>query len=210
MDKRFWGIIVAIVLIFGGIIAFSGHKNNGGGGQPTNHVTGNNKKHVTLVEYGDYECPACESYYPVVKQVIAKYQDDISFQFRNMPLTQIHPNAFAGARAAEAAALQNKFWQMHDMLYDNQSAWAQAGDPTTFFNDYATQLGLDMAQFKTDYASSKVNGAINADIDAFNKTGAAVATPTFFLDGKRIDTKADFGTFQKIIDAEITQKNPAS
>lgn len=210
MDKRFWGVIIAIILIFAGVIALSNKGNNSANEQPTNHVMGNNKKNVTLVEYGDYQCPACEEYYPVVKQVVAEYKDSIQFQFRNLPLTQIHQNAFASARAAEAAALQNKFWEMHDMLYDNQSAWTQASDPTTVFDDYAKQLGLNVDQFKKDYASSKVNGAINADIAAFNKTGAATQTPTFFLDGKRIDTKADKATFTKLLDAEIAKKNPSN
>lgn len=206
MDKRFWGVIVAIILIFVGIIAFS-NKDKDASGSPSNHTTGSNSKNVTLVEYGDYQCPACEQYYPVVKQVVAKYKGDIKFQFRNLPLTQIHPNAFVGARAAEAAALQNKFWEMHDLLYDNQKAWSEAGKPTDYFNDYATQLGLNLDQFKKDYASSKVNGTINADIDAFNKTGAATQTPTFFLDGKRIDTDSNLASFEKLLDAEIAKKN---
>ncbi len=205
MDKRFWGVIVAIILVFGGIIAFS-NKDKTSGGSASNHTTGSNSKNVTLLEYGDYQCPACGEYYPVVKQVVADYKDDIKFQFRNLPLTQIHPNAFAGARAAEAASLQNKFWEMHDLLYDNQSSWSTASSPTQFFNDYATQLGLNVTQFKSDYAGSKVNGTINADINAFNKTGAATQTPTFFLDGKRIDTKADVATFKKLLDAEIAKK----
>ncbi|MGF7229582.1 MAG: DsbA family protein [Candidatus Saccharibacteria bacterium] len=209
MDKRFMGIIAAIILIFGGVIILSNHKNNGSIGQPSNHTTGKNAKSVALIEYGDYECPACESYYPVVKQVVAQYQNDISFQFRNLPLTQIHPNAFAGARAAEAASLQSKFWEMHDALYDNQNTWSTSSDPTTFFWQYAQQLGLNVTKFKTDYASSQVNGTINADIDAFNKTGAATQTPTFFLDGKRIDTTATLASFQKVLDAEIAQKSTA-
>jgi protein-disulfide isomerase len=205
MDKRFWGVIVAIILIFFGIIAFS-NKDKGASGSPSNHTTGKNSKSVTLVEYGDYQCPACEQYYPVVKQVIAKYKDDIKFQFRNLPLTQIHPNAFVGARAAEAASLQNKFWEMHDLLYDNQTTWSEASNPSDYFNEYATQLGLNVDQFKKDYASSAVNSTINADIDAFNKTGAATQTPTFFLDGKRIDTDSNLASFEKLLDAEIAKK----
>lgn len=209
MDKRFWGIIVAIIVIFGGVIALSNHKNAGSNAPASNHTEGNNSKGVTLLEYGDYECPACESYYPVVKQVVAQYNDKITFQFRNLPLTQIHPNAFAGARAAEAASIQGKFWQMHDALYDNQSTWSTSSDPTPYFAQYAQQLGLNVSKFKTDYASDQVNGVINADIDAFNKTGAATQTPTFFLDGKRIDTTATVGSFQKALDAEITAKSSA-
>lgn len=209
MDKRFWGIILVIILIFGGIIFFNNKKEDNAtkNVQATQHVTGNNKKNVTLIEYGDYQCPACGQYYPVVKQVVEKYKDDIKFQFRNLPLSQIHPNAFASARAAEAASLQGKFWEMHDKLYDNQNVWSSGSNPADYFNQYAEDLGLNVAQFKTDFASSKVNATINADIEAFNKTGASMATPTFFLDGKRIDTTNTVESFSKQIDAEIAAKN---
>jgi protein-disulfide isomerase len=207
MDKRFWGIIGVIILIFGAIVIINNKSNSGSTASPSHHVEGSNKKNVVLLEYGDYQCPACESYYPVVKQVAEKYKDDIQFQFRNLPLTQIHQNAFVGARAAEAAALQNKFWEMHDLLYDNQSMWSESSDPTSYFYKYATELGLNVDQFKKDYASSKVNDTINADIAAFKKTGATEATPTFFLDGKKIETTASVDSFAKQIDAEIANKN---
>lgn len=207
MDKRFWGIILAIILIFGGIVYFNNRSDSNSTASPSNHVEGNNTKGVTLVEYGDYQCPACESYYPIVKEVVAKYKDQIQFQFRNLPLTQIHQNAFVGARAAEAAALQNKFWEMHDMLYENQDTWSESSDPASYFYKYATELGLNLDQFKKDYASSKVNDTINADLNAFKKTGAQQATPTFFLNGKKIDTTASVDSFSKQIDAEIANKN---
>src|SRR4051812_37282318 len=110
MDKRFLGILGAIIIIFIGIFAISQHSSNnsgtnGSGSQATNHVEGGNAKGVTLVEYGDYECPICEAYYLPLKQAVAQYSSDIHFQFRNLPLTAIHQNAFAAARAAEAAAL---------------------------------------------------------------------------------------------------------
>src|SRR5579872_2529873 len=150
MDKRFIGIIVLIAAVFIGVAVINGHSksnnssSNSSATQPTNHVEGSAKTGVKLVEYGDYECPICELYYQPIKQIAAKYNDQILFQFRNLPLTQIHPNAFAGARAAEAAAMQNKFWQMHDALYDNQSSWANSSNPTPYFNQYAQELGLDV------------------------------------------------------------------
>ena len=128
------------------------------------HVEGNTKSGITLVEYGDYQCPFCGQYFPIVKQVQAEFNDQIAFQFRNFPLVSVHQNAFAGARAAEAAALQGKFWEMHDLLYQNQSQWSEGGDPTSFFKQYALQLGLNVDQFNKDYASTKVNNAINADM----------------------------------------------
>lgn len=205
MNWRFLSILGVIVIIFTSIIVVNSKKNVVG--TVSNHTEGTSSKQVTLLEYGDYECPACGKYYPVVKQVVAGYSTRIVFQFRNLPLTQIHPNAFAGARAAEAASLQGKFWQMHDMLYENQTTWGSASSPTSFFNQYAAELGLNVPQFKTDFASDKVNGTINADLDAFNKTGATLQTPTFFLDGKRIDVNATADSFHKVLDAELAQKN---
>src|ERR1700761_1110554 len=156
MDKRFLAIIGVIIVVFIGVATYNNHKSNGGAStgstsKPTNHVEGNLTSKVTLVEYGDYECPVCESYFSTVQQVAQKYNAQIKFQFRTLPLSQIHPNAFAGARAAEAADLQGKFWQMHDLLYDQNDAyyasnetdstWINASDPTTFFDQYAAQLG---------------------------------------------------------------------
>lgn len=200
MDKRFWGIILVIVLIFGGLVVFNKNNKSDSNVQPTSHVMGTTKNSVTLLEYGDYQCPACERYYPVVKQVVAQYQDRIQFQFRNLPLNQIHQNAYAGARAAEAAALQNKFWEMHDALYDQQSNWSASSNPKPFFDAYAKQLGLNVTQFDKDFASENVNNLINADLTAFNKTGATVETPTFFLNGKLINPGATAAEFQKLLD----------
>jgi protein-disulfide isomerase len=189
MDKRFLGILAVIVVIFVGIFAFSQNSGNKSGStgnsstQPTHHVTGQGKSGVTLMEYGDYQCPICEIYYKPLKDATAQYSSDIYFQFRNLPLSAIHPNAFAGARAAEAASLRGKFWQMHDKLYENQSAWDTQSNPQPTFENFAKQIGLNVDQFKQDYSSSEVNDAINADLAAFNRTGKEKATPTFFLNG---------------------------
>src|SRR4051812_15866432 len=112
MSKQFLGVIAAIILVFVGIFAFSGNKSNNGSsgssgkGELTQHVTGKGTTGVTLVEYGDYQCPFCGAYYPILKQVTNEFGDQIKFQFRNFPLPSLHQNAFAGARAAEAASQQ--------------------------------------------------------------------------------------------------------
>jgi len=196
MDKRFWAIIGVIVVIFGGILVFHSHNSSNtskGSSQPTNHVEGNLNAKVTLLEYGDYQCPVCESYYQTVQQVQQKYNDTVKFQFRNLPLP-MHPNAFAGARAAEAADLQGKFWQMHDALYDpqNYSEWAydtaaqqvSSANPMPYFKNYAKAIGLDVNKFQTDFASMTVNNRINADVAAFKATKQSEGTPSFFINGK--------------------------
>jgi protein-disulfide isomerase len=220
MSKQFWAIIVAVIVVFIGIFAITGNKSSTSGGKSssgtlTQHVEGVGQDHITLVEYGDYQCPYCAEYYPFIKQAETEFNQQITFQFRNFPLTSLHPNAFAAARAAEAAGLQNKFWQMHDALYDQSdlyyqenekiSNWVGASDPTTFFNQYAQQLGLNVNQFKTDYASTKVNDLVNADMSEGNKLGIT-GTPTFYIDGKQTQIGQSLGSFETAIKAEIAKK----
>lgn len=222
MDKRFWGILVIIAVLLGGIFFFTSSNkaapSSGGSGGLTNHVEGGGSTGVKLVEYGDFQCPACGSYYPLLKQVVQKYQDQIFFQFRNFPLYQIHQNAMAGARAAEAADMQGKYWQMHDKLYDENdlyyeaqqqgqvySTWISSTSPLDQFSGYASTLGLNVAKFKQDYASAAVNDRIQADLKEGNNLKVD-STPTFFLDGKKISNPTSLDAFSKVIDAEIQQK----
>lgn len=215
MSKQFLGVIAAIVLIFAGIAVFSGNKSSDGGtsssssASPTSHVIGKGTTGVKLVEYGDYQCPFCGTYYPVLKQVTAEFGDQIKFQFRNFPLQSIHRNAFAAARAAEAAGLQNKYWEMHDKLYENQNAWSESSSPSGIFEGYAKQLGLNVEQFKRDFASDKVNAAINADLAEAGKL-KITGTPTFFIDGKQIQIGQTFADFEKVIKSEIAKKGSAN
>jgi protein-disulfide isomerase len=200
MDKRFLSILAVLVIIFGGIFVVSQNSSNGttknntsSGSQATNHVQGENAKNVTFLEYGDYECPICGAYYQPLKQAMTPdLLKNIHFQFRNLPLTSIHPNAFAGARAAEAAGLQGKYFEMHDKLYDNQdpsgkAGWVASSDVLNkYFVTFAQQLGLKVDQFKKDYSSGAVNDAVNADMNEFTKTKQQQATPTFFINGKYV------------------------
>lgn len=219
MDKRFMAILAAIIIIFVGIFAFSKHSDNSNSsssnGQPTSHIEGKGSKSVTLVEYGDYQCPVCEAYHQILEQVEAKYTNDIYFQFRNLPLVSIHKNAYAAARAAEAAGQQNKYFEMHRQLYDatNWQAWTVSSSPTSYFQNYAQTLGLDLNKYNSDYNSNKVNDLINADIAEFNKTGQQMATPAFFLNGKYIANSSladqngpSVEKFSTLLDAEIAKK----
>jgi protein-disulfide isomerase len=232
MDRRFLAILAGLVILFVGIFVVTQHSSNSantaGGSknstQATKHVEGLNQKNITLVEYGDYQCPICGAYYQPLKEAVAQLNNDIQFQFRNLPLVSVHPNAFAGARAAEAAGLQGKYWQMHDKLYENQdpqgqSGWVASQNPLQYFDAFAQQIGLNTAKFDQDYKSTKVNDAINADLAAFNKTGKPEATPTFFLDGKYVNN-LDFGDSKtgqpsaakivQVVNAEVAKKNSSS
>ncbi len=208
MSKQFLGVVAAILLLFVGIFYSSTHKTaqkaSGNTSAATQHIEGNLNSSVKLVEYGDFQCPFCEQYHPTLQTVVATYKDQISFQFRNFPLVNAHPNAFAAARAAEAAAIQGKYWEMHDTLYSaaNWQSWTPSNAPSDLFNGYAQQLGLNLDQFKKDYASSKVNDAINADMAA----GTALditGTPTFFINGKKVQIANTVEAFQKVLDAEL-------
>lgn len=209
MSKNFLiAIVVSILGLFGIFKLTSKKDTTTNTGSKTNssvlsqNVIGKNTKKVVLVEYGDFQCPACGQYHPLVKQLISKYQNDIEFQFRNYPLQQIHPNARVAARAAEAAAKQGKYWEMHNLLYEQQDNWKSSTSANTVFEGYASQIGLDTAKYKTDFASDAVNATINADFAEGTKLGVN-STPTFFLQGKKITNPQTADGFYKLIDAAI-------
>lgn len=213
MDKRFLLIIAALVVIFGGIFWFTksnSSNNTGSTGENSsqtsgsNNVIGNNTTGVELVEFADYQCPACYQFHPIVEQIVEEYGDRISFQFRNFPLVQIHPNAMIAARAAEAAGMQGKFWEMNDLLFTNQQNWSSVSNPTSIFVHYAEQLGLDTAKFQEDMSSSATLAIINADVSAAQALGAT-GTPTFVLNGKKIDTPNSYEAFAKLLDDAIAE-----
>lgn len=214
MSSRFAVILAVIVIVFGGIFVFNKNKSDPSNPSSSkdsaslisNHTEGTANTGVTLVEYGDFQCPACTSYYPIVKQVVETYKDKVSFQFVNFPLYQIHQNAMIAHRAAEAANKQGKFWEMHDLLYTNHDTWANASNASTYFDGYANQLGLNIDQFKKDSASSAVNDIINADLTKGRKAGVD-STPTFFLNGKKIEKNPqNLDEFKKLIEDAIASK----
>jgi protein-disulfide isomerase len=217
VTKQFWIALLVIAVILGTVLVISNHGTTTtvDKGAPTQHTEGTSPEGVILLEYGDYQCPVCASFYAVTKQVAAKYATSVVFQFRNLPLVSIHQNAFAGARAVEAASIQGKFWEMHDILYESQSSWSQLTDPTPAFDSYAHSLGLNVSKFDADYASDRANNLINADLAAFNKTGDDMATPTYYLDGHKVNNnllvdatsgQPSIDAFSKVIDAELAKK----
>lgn len=215
MNKQFIAVLLVLVAALFGVATLTKEKtdpgSNGGNGssqaKPSEHVVGTGNKKVTLIEYGDFQCPACKSYYPIVQQIKQAYGDDIKFQFRNFPLTQIHPNAFIGHRAAEAAGKQGKFFEMHDLLYEQQDSWSRASDPSSVLHSYAEQLSLNIDQFKKDMTSPDIAAIINADIKEAQDVGAN-STPTFVINGRKIEENPkSLDDFKKLIDEEIAKAN---
>lgn len=215
MKSRFSIILIACVVIFGGILFFSkkdASAPTGSDGQPiqaTNHVKGSGTTGVVLVEYGDFQCPACGTYFTAVEEVVKKYGDKITFQYRNFPLRQIHPNAMLAHRAAESASNQGKFWEMYSSLYSGQDTWSSLQDPTSVFRSYAEALKLDMTKFDNDLKSQAVNDTINADIAEGQKLNIS-GTPTFVLDGKVIESPRSAEDFNKLIDEAIAAKQASN
>jgi protein-disulfide isomerase len=182
-----------------------GSNNPAGNAQASSHVVGAGEEGVTLTEYGDFQCPACKSYYPMVKQIKSEYGDKITFQFRHFPLNQIHPHAYQASRAAEAAGIQGKFFEMHDLLYENQDSWSGLSDVTGVFEGFAQQLALDMEKYKNDVISAEVGAVIDADIREGQNAGAN-STPTFLINGQKIDKNPQsLDEFKQLIDSKLQE-----
>jgi protein-disulfide isomerase len=145
------------------------------------HIQGPATALVTLVEYGDYECPYCGAAYPIIKKVQARMGKRLRFVFRNFPITTSHPRAEQAAEAAEAAATQGKFWQMHDLLYENQRRLRDQD-----LRAYAEKLGLDLARFDKELAEHVHAERIHEDFLSGVRSGVN-GTPTFYINGARHD-----------------------
>jgi protein-disulfide isomerase len=156
--------------------------------QPDDNLIGDSEAPVVIIEYSDFQCPACANAYPIIKQAIEQFDPmDVVFAYRHLPLRQIHPNADLAARAAEAAGIQGAFYPMHDLLFDNQADWSGERNPRDTFVGYAESLGLDVDQFANDLISEEVRSKVNRHYDeAETLLGARLATPTVYLNGQRL------------------------
>jgi protein-disulfide isomerase len=152
------------------------------------HIQGRADAPVTLVQYGDYECPYCGAAYPIIKQVQAEMGDRLRFVFRNFPITTSHPHAEQAAEAAEAAAAQGKFWEMHDLLYENQRRLRDDD-----LHSYAEALGIDVEVFSKELAEHVYVDRIHEDFMSGVRSGVN-GTPTFFINGVRHDDSYEFET----------------
>lgn len=149
------------------------------------HASGPKNAPVTLVEYGDYQCPHCGHAYPVIKQIQEEFGDKLNFVFRNFPLSESHPHAFIAALATEAAAKQDAFWPMHDLLFENQQR-LNYGNLLV----YASTLHLDVEEFKSSMDDEALKEKVEADFESGIVSGVN-GTPTFFINGKRFNGGVD-------------------
>lgn len=224
MSKKSWIIFAVILVAFGGLLfAYNNSskidlkdvdvskviEKNDQNGQIEEHLYGNKDAKIVLIEYGDYQCAGCASMSKKMKTLSEEYTDKVAFVFRNYTMDG-HPNSLSAAAAVESASLQGKFWEMHDLIYENQSDWANAGvdERNDLYTSYATELKLDEAKFKEDMKSEKVRKKIEFD-KATAKEAKLDATPFFVLNGEKVDTDiwGDDEKFRAKINEVLKQNN---
>ena len=145
------------------------------------HQIGPADARVVVVEYGDFECPNCKQAAPAVEMLLKRFEGQVRFVYRHYPLEQVHPHAVTAAEAAECAAAQGRFWEMHRLLFDNQSALE-----LDYLNSYAQRIGLDMTRYAQEMFDHAHLERVRSDIESGRKSGVR-ATPGFFINGKRQD-----------------------
>jgi protein-disulfide isomerase len=166
------------------------------------HIQGSPRARVTLVQYGDYQCPYCGEAYSIIKRIQKRFGSDLRFVFRNFPITEAHPFAETGAELAEAAGAQGKFWEMHDFLYENQQSLSNVD----FFVDYAQKkLGLDGKRLKEEVLTRAYTPRIKEDFTSGIRSGVN-GTPTFFINDYRHNGSYDYDVLEEAIEIALGTK----
>jgi protein-disulfide isomerase len=165
------------------------------------HAEGSADAPLTLVEYGDYQCPFCGAAYPVVKLLQETLGKNLRFVFRNFPLTEAHPYALLAAEAAEAAALQGKFWEMHDLMFEQQDLLEPDIVPV-----WAEKIGLNLEKLGNDIQDGSVAARIKEDRRSGIRSGVN-GTPTFFINGRRHDAAPDYDALLAALEAELAPRH---
>lgn len=165
------------------------------------HVIGPDDAPITLVEFSDLQCPACKSYDPLVKEILEQNPETVRFTYKHFPL-DFHANAKISAYAAEAAGLQDAFYEMQELLFERQEEWAEMKDPSETFTSYAEELELDIEKFSSDITSEEVKKKVETDLN-IGITSGVKATPSFFLNGTLLRNPGSLEGFQNLIDTEL-------
>jgi protein-disulfide isomerase len=163
------------------------------------HILGKPGAEITLVEYGDYECSHCGHAYPLIKKLTKEFNNDLLFVFRNFPMQESHPNAMIAAQAAEAAGIQNKFWDMHDLIFEHQD---ELDENNLIY--FAETLNLDVNQFQNDLHSQNIISKIESDFESGIRSGVN-GTPTFFINDQRLDSYDE--SYESLADAVRNAEN---
>lgn len=171
------------------------------------HLRGRADAPVLIEEYGDFQCPPCGFLHPILKRLEGEYETQLRVAYRHYPLRNMHKHADEAARAAEAAALQGKFWQMHDLLFEKQKEWKDAATARPLFLNYARTLGLDLAKFTQDIDSTNIIKRVMSD-EAQGAARGVSGTPTVFLNGREIpfEVVTNYDSFRAVIERQLAAK----
>ncbi|MGB1310157.1 MAG: DsbA family protein [Leucothrix sp.] len=172
-------------------------------------MKGNPDAKLTLVEYSDFQCPACRAQHQAIRKIWAPIKGSVRFVYRHFPLSNIHPHAITAAHYSEAAAKQGKFWELHDMLFDRQGQWSGVKEIKPVFDGYVEELKLDKVQFAKDLASDEIRDKVASDIQSAKQAQAA-STPTLFLNGQLLRDVREADKLKAVIRQAIKDAEPAN
>lgn len=206
-------IIIGAVVLAGGLALYMSRQGNAAeatnetGAQPVassggGRIRGAADAPVTLVEYGDFQCPTCGHYHPILMELLSRYQGKLKLEYHHYPLIQIHPNAMGAALAAESAGDQGKYWEMHDLLYERQREWSPNPNAEAMFLQYALQLGLDGNRFMQSMRSPEARDRVLADVTRGNSI-VKEGTPTFLINGQPVGGLPNLEGLQQKIDGHL-------
>lgn len=168
------------------------------------HTLGPSDAPITLVEYGDFQCPHCAQAHPVVKNILDEHEGDVQFVYRHYHVTQPNLTTLNASRTAVAAKRQDQFWEMHDLLFERQDEWGQDPDASQMFRDYAEELSLDMDQFEQDFEEAQ--SRVERDVSIAQQLSVA-STPTFYLNGELVEDS--FRELPKRVESELETRETA-
>lgn len=206
--KNPWVIVfIATVALFAAAFYFAGgaDERNNEGVQELTHVKGNPDAQVVLEEYSDFQCPACAAMAPVVLGLMEEFGDQIRFEYKHFPIQQAHPYAVQAAMAAEAAGQQGKFYEFHDLLFENQAIWSRSATPNALFQQYAAELELDMDLFRRHANASLLRDKVLAQQVEGRERGVT-GTPTMYLNGQRMT----YSTYPEFLEQVVRALDPSA
>ena len=196
-------VAVSFIVLLGGALVYSAVKDGSTDEVVTlaEKVKGNPESTVILAEYSDFQCPACASFTPILEEIMSEYGDQLRFEYHHFPLISIHPSAELAARVSEAAGVQGKFWEMHDLLFERQASWSQSINPKNQFTDFAKELGLDVDAFNRHLNTKAVRETVQEDMRE-GRSLQITGTPSFYLNGEKMEITT-FEDFKKQIEVAI-------
>lgn len=208
LDKlKKWGVwaVVAVVILYSGYrvvkwvsTPVSQELAEGIVVTQSDWTKGSEDAQLVLVEFADFQCPACSAYSPIISALSDEFGDELLIVYKHLPLVSIHPNAIPASKASEAAGIQEKFWEMHDMLYDRQDDWSGERNPKSKFVSYAEELDLDTVRFEEDYEGSAVEQKIQNDLTLATRLRLN-STPSFILNDQIISNPRSYEDFRMLI-----------